>query len=56
MRQSQREKERAEARVLELEKRRNELQGSIGAIENCWSQVIAHLHAMRWWSWLIQSC
>lgn len=46
MRQYRREKERADTHVVELEKQRSELQGSIGAIENCWSQVNTHLWQM----------
>lgn len=39
MRQHEREKKRALERVDELEQRKRELEGSIGAIENCWNQV-----------------
>lgn len=39
MRQYMREKERAESRVIELEKRKLELEGAMVSIENCWNQV-----------------
>lgn len=45
MRQHEREKKRALERVDELEQRKRELEGSIGAIENCWNQVrIEYFH------------
>jgi len=40
MRQYMREKERAESRVAELEKRKLELEGAMVSIEDCWNQVI----------------
>jgi hypothetical protein len=39
MRQYMREKERAESRVAELEKRKLELEGAMVSIENCWNQA-----------------